>query len=109
MKSSLRTTDQSRAFQKLVEILSTIPACARSKILEMSLTDCESEDITTQRILRAIRRQLDVLVTGAQLSHLAAEVHELDDTRNNIEVAFTVDHILRHWHVDGETGAARRT
>ena len=107
MKNSFRTSAQSRAFHKLVEILSNIPVCARSKILEMSLTDCKSPDITTQRILRAIRRQLDVLVTGAQLSHLAAEVHELDDTRNNIEVAFTVDHILRHWHVEGETGDRR--
>ena len=107
MKSSFRTSAQSRAFHKLVEILSSIPVCARSKILEMSFTDCKSPDITTQRILRTIRRQLDVLVKGAQLSHLAAEVHELDDTRNNIEVAFTVDHILRHGRVEGETGDRR--
>ncbi|MFO0979126.1 MAG: hypothetical protein U0996_22135 [Planctomycetaceae bacterium] len=107
MKNSFRTSADVRAFHKLVEILSNIPVCARSKTLEMTLTDCESPDITTQRILRAIRRQLDVLVTGAQLSHLAAEVHELDDTRNNIEVAFAVDHILRHSHVEGETGDRR--
>ena len=33
------------------------------------------------------------------LPRLTAEVHELDDTRNNIEVAFAIDRILR-WAQD---------
>ena len=72
------------------------------------LTDCESPDTATQRILRAIRKELDVFMAGARLSRPAAEVHELDDTRNDFEVAFAIDRILRHWHVEGETGDARR-
>ena len=109
MKSSSRVAAQSRAFRKLVEVISGIPACARSQILEMSLTDCEDPDITTQRILRAIRKELRMLIGEAQSPQLPVEGHELADTQNNIEVAFTLDHIFRQWLAKEESNVARPT
>ena len=35
------------------------------------------------------------------LPQLTSEAHELDDTRNNIEVAFAIDQILRRSQDDG--------
>lgn len=75
----------------------------------MSLTDCEDPDITTQRILRAIRKELRTLIGEPQIPQLAADVHELADTQNNIEVAFTLDHILRQWRGKEESDVARPT
>ena len=109
MKSSSRVAAQSRAFRKLVEVISGIPACVRSQILKMSLTDCEDSDITTQRILRAIRKELRMLIGEGQSPQLPVELHELADTQNNIEVAFTLDHILRQWLDKEKSDVARPT
>lgn len=60
----------------------------------MSLTAGEHPDVTTCHILRAIRKELEVFVPADDLPRLIIDVDELDDTQNNIEVAFAIDKIL---------------
>ncbi len=99
MKRASHKSGQDGAFQRLVDIVSLIPECARSKVFGLSLTDREHPDETTCHILQAIRKELEVFMLADDLPRLTAEVHELDDTRNNIEVAFAIDRILR-WAQD---------
>lgn len=60
----------------------------------MSLTAGEHPDVTTCHILRAIRKELEVFMPVDDLPRLIINVEELDDTQNNIEVAFAIDKIL---------------
>jgi len=78
-----------------------IPECARSEVFGLSLTDREHPDETTCRTLQAIRKELEVFMQADDLPRLTAEVYELNDTRNNIEVAFAIDQILRRSQDDG--------
>ncbi len=61
----------------------------------MSLTALEHPDVTTCQIVQAIRKELRVFMSADDLPRLTSKAHELDDTRNNIEVAFAIDHILQ--------------
>jgi hypothetical protein len=92
---------QARAFQRLVEIVTSIPECARSEIFGLSLTALEHPDVTTCHILQAIRKELKVFMPIDDLPQLITNVDELGDTQNNIEVAFAVDQILRRAQDDG--------
>ena len=101
MKRASHKSGQGEAFQRLVDIVSLIPECARSEIFGLSLTDREHPDETTCHILQAIRKELQVFVATDDLPRLTAEVYELDDTRNNVEVAFAIDQILRRSQDEG--------
>ena len=101
MKRASHKSGQDGAFQRLVDIVSLIPECARSEIFGLSLTDREHPDETTCHILQAIRKELAVFMPADDLPRLTAEVYELDDTRNNIEVAFAIDQILRRSQDEG--------
>lgn len=101
MKRASHKSDQGEAFQRLVDIVSLIPECARSEIFGLSLTDREHPDETTCHILQAIRNELEVFMLADDLPRLTAEVYELDDTRNHIEVAFAFDQILRRSQDEG--------
>ena len=68
----------------------------------MSLTDREHPDETTCHVLQAIRKELEVFMPADDLPQLTSEAHELDDTRNNIEVAFAIDQILRRSQDEGK-------
>lgn len=67
----------------------------------MSLTAGEHPDVTTCHILQAIRKELKVFMSADDLPRLIIDVEELDDTRNNIEVAFAIDKILRRSRTKG--------
>ncbi len=95
MRRASKQSAQNRAFQRLVDIVSSIPECARSEIFGLSLTDREHPDVTTCQILQAIRKELEVFMQADDLPRLTSKAQELDDTRNNIEVAFAIDQILR--------------
>jgi hypothetical protein len=101
VKRASHKSDQGEAFQRLVDIVSLIPECARSEIFGLSLTDREHPDETTCHILQAIRNELEVFMLADDLPRLTAEVYELDDTRNHIEVAFAFDQILRRSQDEG--------
>ena len=94
VRRASQTSPQGVAFQRLVEIVSTIPECARSEVFGLSLTAGEHPDVTTCHILRAIRKELEVFMPVDDLPRLIINVEELDDTQNNIEVAFAIDKIL---------------
>ena len=102
MKRASHKSGQGEAFQRLVDIVSLIPECARSEIFRLSLTDREHPDVTTCHILQTIRKELEVLMQADDLPRLTAEVYELDDTRNNVEVAFAIDQILRRSQDEGK-------
>ena len=101
MRRASHKSGQREAFQRLVDIVSLIPECARSEVFGLSLTDREHPDETTCRTLQAIRKELEVFMQADDLPRLTAEVYELNDTRNNIEVAFAIDQILRRSQDDG--------
>lgn len=101
MRRASKQSAQDGAFQRLVDIVSSIPECARSEIFGLNLTDREHPDVTTCHILQAIRKELEVFMQADDLPRLTAEVYELDDTRNNIEVAFAIDQILRRPQDEG--------
>jgi len=101
VKRASHKSGQGEAFQRLVDIVSLIPECARSKVFGLSLTDREHPDETTCHILQAIRKELGVFMPANELPRLTTEAHELNDTRNNIEVAFAIDQILRRAQDEG--------
>ena len=101
MRRASKKSAQDAAFQRLFDIVSLIPECARSEIFGLSLTDREHPDETTCHILQAIRKELEVFMQADDLPRLTAEVYELDDTRNNVEVAFAIDQILRRSQDEG--------
>ena len=68
----------------------------------MSLTDREHPDETTCHVLQAIRKELEVFMPADDLPQLTSEAHELDDTRNNTEVALAIDQILRRSQDEGK-------
>jgi len=100
VRKASQTSAQDGAFQRLVEIISAIPECARSKVFGLSLTDEEHPDFTTGHLLRPLRKELQMFMPVDDLPHLVTEVCELDDTRNNVEVAFAIDRILRRSRTD---------
>lgn len=106
MRKPSKPSAQARAFQRLVEIVTSIPECARSEIFGLSLTALEHPDVTTCHILRAIRKELEVFMSADDLPRLTINVDELDDTQNNIEVAFAIDKILSAVPIfrQGQTG-----
>lgn len=95
MNIPLRIPDQDAAFRRLVLRVTTIPASARSEMVRMALTGDEQPDLTTRRIVRAIRKDLKTLLLVHDLPKTTSVVDELDDTRNEIEVAFAIDSIIR--------------
>lgn len=101
MRRASHKSGQGEAFQRLVDIVSSIPECARSEIFGLSLTDREHSDETTCQIVQAIRKELEVFMQAEDLPRLTSNARALDDTRNIIEVAFTIDQILRRSQDEG--------
>lgn len=101
LKKTHRASEQDGAFRRLVEGISAIPECCRSELFRLSLTDRNHPDVTTCHILKTIRKALEALVPTEELPRLVPEVCELDDTRNNVEVAFAIDRILRRSRTEG--------
>lgn len=63
----------------------------------MSLTDRKHADVVTRHIVKELRSALEAFVPTDELPRLTFEADELDDTRNEVEVAFAIDRILQRW------------
>lgn len=78
MRRASQTSAQGGAFQSLVEIITSIPECARSEVFGLSLTAGEHPDVITCHILQAIRKELKVFMSadvdsGQEVSHYSGQ------------------------------------
>lgn len=101
MSKAPRTSGQNTAFRRLVENIAKLPQCARSEIIRLDLTDPEHPDATTCRIQKAIRNELEAVVSIEDLTRFMFDADDLDDTRSGFEVAFAIDRILRQSLTEG--------
>lgn len=96
-----RPSNQDSAFRRLVEIISAVPAHARSEIVRLSLTNRKHSNVATRHILKELRNALEAFVPIDELPRLTFEADELNDTQNEVEVAFAIDRILQRWLTEG--------
>lgn len=96
-----KPSNQDRAFRRLVEIISAVPAHTRSEIVRLSLTDRKHADVETRHIVKELRSALEAFVPIDELPRLTFEADELNDTQNEVEVAFAIDRILQRWLTEG--------
>ena len=95
MSTPLHTSGHGATFRSLVLRVTAIPAIARSEMVRLALSGEEQPDLTTSQIVRAIRKDLETLLSVHNLPEPTSVVDELDDTRNEVEVAFAIDSIIQ--------------
>lgn len=63
--------------------------------MTLALAGKQQTDFITMRMIRAIRKDLEVILPADCRPAHASIVAELDDTQTEVEVAFAVDSIIR--------------
>jgi len=91
---SARKARINEAFEKLVQLVATVPTGDRVKLMRLALTNATTIATTTLRWFFAVRTELTVFLPVDHLKASPSVIAHLEDTRTEKEIAFALDRMI---------------